>query len=87
MEVKTFKEWSAEGYKIIKGSKAFDKNTAGESLFTEAQVTPWEHGKLAKKIAAPQTFDHNHGFPTYPESQHAEGFGYNQGGDWGDYEW
>lgn len=36
--IKTFKEWSNNGYLIIKGSKNVGKNKDGEYLFTRDQV-------------------------------------------------
>jgi hypothetical protein len=38
MTTKTFKEWSALGYRILKGSKSVGKNAKGEHLFSGEQV-------------------------------------------------
>lgn len=35
---KTFKEWKARGYHVIKGQKATGRNDAGEATFTKKQV-------------------------------------------------
>ena len=38
-EVRTFDEWSEEGYRIDKGSKATGRNEAGVCTFDRSQVT------------------------------------------------
>lgn len=38
MERRTFKEWSDDGYLIIKGSKSVGRNASNECLFDESQV-------------------------------------------------
>ena len=38
METRTFDNWSDDGYKIIKGSKAIGFNIHGLALFNESQV-------------------------------------------------
>lgn len=35
---RTFREWSDDGYKIIKGSKSIGRNENGECLFSDEQV-------------------------------------------------
>jgi hypothetical protein len=38
-KLRTFQDWSNDGYKIIKGSKAVGRNSDGVCLFTADQVT------------------------------------------------
>jgi hypothetical protein len=40
--IRTFKDWSQDGYKIRKGSKSIGRNEKGECLFSRRQVTKQE---------------------------------------------
>jgi len=39
MSLRTFNDWSQDGYKIKKGAKHVARNEKGECLFSRAQVT------------------------------------------------
>ena len=38
MEEKTYEQWKAEGYHVLKGMKSRNKNSEGVALFTYMQV-------------------------------------------------
>ncbi len=52
---RTFAEWSADGYKILKGSKHEKRNDSGEPLFSSRQVSApfaarrWENPRRVHK--------------------------------------
>lgn len=44
--MKTFEDWSSEGYRIRKGEKAAARNEFGEPLFSDEQVWKVDQGKV-----------------------------------------
>lgn len=43
MVYKTYKDWVADGYQVVKGAKSVKKNAEGVALFSDKQVS--EMGK------------------------------------------
>lgn len=48
-ELRTFQDWSDDGYKIIKGSKAVSRNAAGVCVFSGAQVVKYSYPEIGEE--------------------------------------
>lgn len=59
---KTFKEWKAEGYHVMKGQKSTGRNTQGEATFSQKQVE--------RNSPTPA---YNFGRPKYPRRPYRSG--------------